>query len=312
LRLLHLETEGVRALRDGVGHAISTAPVVVVTGPQSCGLSTFLGAIAWSAASLGVGELAPSAMDVVRAGGTAATIRTRWALDDDERAQGGTTADELDAEVVYNTGKLDRADADPALLGAMSRYDHTPERSKVVLIPARRVTDAGFPAFFDVEVDQRKKRFSEAEDKYASIPAAVSRLALEGQRARFDPIRETFGKLCDSARLVGANRSMQPEFDLPSGLRVTLPRLGYAERNAFVLAALPTLLGLDRSIVLLDTPEMGLAPGRARGWVEALSGTTPRGQWIVATRDPELVASVPAAARITLEAPFAARRLVSA
>lgn len=308
MRILSLETEGVRALRDGIAHEIAPAPIVVVTGPQSCGLSTFLGAIAWSAASLGVGELAPSAMDVVRAGGSAATIRTRWALDDDERAEGGTSAEELDAEVVYSTGKLDRADADPALLGAMSRYDPRPERSKVVLIPARRVTDAGFPAFFDIDLDQRKKRFSEAEDKYAAIPAAVSRLALEGQRGRFDPIRETFGKLCDTARLVGANRSMQPEFDLPSGLRVTLPKLSYAERNAFILAALPTLLGLDRSIVLLDTPEHGLAPGRARAWVEALSSTTARGQWIVATRDPELVAAVPPAARITLEAPFAVRR----
>jgi hypothetical protein len=279
--------------------------VVVVTGPQGCGLSTFLASIAWTAASLGVGEMAPRSAEVVRAGGQVAVIRTRWALDDDERAEGGTAAEALDAEVTFQTGRLSQADADPALLALMSRYDHRPERSKVVLVPAQRVTDAGFPAFLDFELDQRKKRFTEDADRYASFPSAVSRLLLEGDRARFDAIRATFAALSGGARLVSASRSLQPEFDLPSGLRVPLSKLSFSERNAFVLAALPTLIGLDRSIVLLDTPELGLAPGRARAWVEALRATTPNGQWIVASRDPELVGGAPAAARIVLDAPLA-------
>lgn len=300
MRILNLETQGVRALHDGVEWTFPRAPAVLVTGPQGCGLTTFLASIAWSAASMGNGELAPAAADVVRGGGRSATIRTRWALDDDEKVEGGALADAIDAEVVYDTGRLDRADADPALLGAMSRYDHAPTRSKVVLVPARRVTDAGFPAFFDFELDQRRKRLSDQPDKYAAFPAAVSKLVLEGDRSRFDVIRETFGRMAGGARLVGANRSLQPEFDLPSGPRVTLGKLSFAERNAFVLAALPTLLGLDRSIVLLDTPELGLAPGRARVWLDALIGAAPAAQWIVATRDPELLGSWPPDARIEL------------
>lgn len=278
--------------------------MVVVTGPQGCGLTSFLGSIAWTAAALGVGDLAPHSTEVVRAGGRVATIRTRWALDDDERAEGGTAQEALDAEVTFRVGQLGTADADPALLALMSRYDHGPERSKVVLVPAARVTSAGFPAFLDFELDQRKKRFSEDADRYASIPGAVSRLHLEGDRARFDAIRATFAALSTGPRLVGANRSLQPEFDLPSGLRVPLSRLSFSERNAFVLATLPALLGLDRSVVLLDTPELGLAPGRAKTWIEALRSTTSRAQWIVASRDPDLVGSVPAAARIELEAPI--------
>ena len=111
MRILNLETQGVRALPDGVEWSFAPAPVVLVTGPQGCGLTTFLASIAWSAASMGNGELAPSAADVVRGGGRSATIRTRWALDDDEKVEGGTVADSLDAEVVYDTGRLDRADA---------------------------------------------------------------------------------------------------------------------------------------------------------------------------------------------------------
>lgn len=300
MRILSLETQGVRALRDNTPWRFDRGRVVTVTGPPSVGLTSLLGCIAWSAASMGVGELVPSATDVVRAGGLAATIRSEWALDDDERREGGTVAESLQAEVTFHTGKLNRADADPALLGAMSRYSHDPARSKVVVIPARRVTDAGFPAFFDIQLDQHKKRFSEAPDKYAALPAAVSRMALDGDRVRFDAIRALFRALCDSARLVGASRSLQPEFDLTSGLRVPLGRLSHAERNAFVLATLPTLLGLERSVVLLDTPEVGLPPSRARAWVEALAGATPHAQWIVATRDPELITSVEPGARIDL------------
>lgn len=300
MRILNLETQGVRALRDGMDWAFAPVPVVVATGPQSCGLSTFLASIAWSAASMGNGEMAPAAVEVVRGGGVAATIRSRWSLDDEERAVGGSVAESFDAEVVFHTARLNRADADPALLGAMSKYDHSSQRAKVVLVPARRVTDAGYPAFFDFELDQRRRRYSDQPDKFASFPAAVSKLVLGGDRARFDAIRETFGRMAGGARLVGANQSLQPEFDLPSGPRVTLSKLSHAERNAFVLAALPALLGLDRSIILLDTPELGLAPGRARQWMDALVAAAPSAQWIVATRDPDLLQATPPEARLEL------------
>lgn len=305
MRIVKLETTGVRGLRDaswaiepergGAGH------VTVVTGPPQIGLTTFLDAVALSAARLAVGGTTPDAEEALSAGSRAATLRTSWWLDPDERAYGGTTEETLDAEVVFVRNELGRADADPALLGLMSRYDHSPELSKVVPIPARRVTDGAFPAFTDFEVDQQFKRFSAQPERFAALPYALVRHAIGlGERARFEAVQALFRELCDSARLVGVAKTGQLDFSLASGLHVPLARLSFSERNAFVLAAAPVLLGLQRSVVLLDTPELGLAPGVAARWLAALRAHAPEAQWIVASRDPAVVASVDPGARIEL------------
>ena len=119
-------------------------------------------------------------------------------------------------------------------------------------------------AFFDFELDQRRKRFSDQPDKYAAIPAAVSKLVLEGDRARFDAIRETFGKIAGGARLVGANRSLQPEFDLPSGPRVTLGKLSHAERNAEGWHTFRFASCEDRRSAVAARAPAGILPRRLR------------------------------------------------
>jgi hypothetical protein len=305
MRLLQLETTGVRGLRDasytlepdrnGSGH------VTVVTGPPSAGLTTFLDAIAMSAAKLAVGGMSPDAADVLRAGGRVALIRTTWWLDADERAYGGIREETASAEVVFRRDELGRADADPGLLGLMSRYDHSPTLSKVVLIPARRVTDGSVPAFLDFEVDQEYKHLSDSPEKFAGVPGALVKHATGGgERARFEEVKRLFNIMCREVTLEGAGPTLQPEFSLRSGMRVPLKRLGFAERNAFMLAAVPVLLGLQRSVILLDSPELGLAPGVAGRWVEALRGFAPEAQWIIASRDPSVIASVEPAARVEL------------
>lgn len=305
MRIVEIEALGVRGLRDasftlspergGPGH------VTVVTGPPQAGLTTFLDAIALSAGRLAASGTSPGADEALRAGGMTATIRTTWWLDPDERAFGGTHDETLKAEVVFKRNELGRADADPALLGLMSRYDHSAAISKVVSIPARRISDGGFPAFIDFEVDQQYKRLADGPERFAGVPLALAKHSLGlGERARFEDVQRLFAELCDSVQLVGANAALQPEFALPSGIRVTLSRLSFAERNAFVLAALPVLLGLQRSIILLDTPELGLPPGLAGRWLSALRAYAPEAQWIVATRDPAVVESVEPAARIQL------------
>jgi hypothetical protein len=307
MRIVHLETVGVRGLVDG---AFTFAPerggqghVTVVTGPPHAGLTTFLDAIALSAAQLKVGGLTPDSAAALRAGGSAATIRSTYWLEEDERKVAGVVEETTDAEVIFRRGQLGRAEADPGLLALMSRYTHAPELSKVVLIPARRVSDGSFPALSDFEVDQGYKHLSPSPEKFAGLPYALMKDASGfGRRERFAEVQKLFSELVDSARLAGVGPLGQLDFSLRSGLRVPLPSLDFTERNAFVLAALPVVLGLQRSIILLDTPEMGLAPGVAARWLEALRAYTPEAQWIIATRDPAVIALVDPAARIDLGA----------
>ena len=305
MRLLRLETSGVRGLRDaawsfgadwpGIGHT------TVVTGPPQCGLTTFLDSVAFTAARLAPAGVPPDTADVLRAGGAAAMIRTTWGLDADERAFGGVLGETTEAEVVFRRDGLGRAEADPALLGLMSRYDHANEVSKVVLFPARRVDDGSAPMLSDFEAEQRFRHLSPDPGKLAGIPAAlVKHAGGYGQRARLEGVQGLFDKLVGSARFSGVTAAGLLEFTLGSGARVPLQALSLGERNAFALAAAVVLMGLGRSVVLLDTPEMGLAPGVAARWLELLRAEAPGAQWIVASRDPEVVAAAPAAARITL------------
>jgi hypothetical protein len=305
VRILRLETTGVRGLRDaawaldpdrgGAGH------VTVVTGPPLSGLTAFLDAIAFGAARLVANGLRPDAAAVVRAGGEAALIRTTYGLDAAERAFGGVVEETLTAEVVFQRSGLGRAHADPALLGLMARYDHAPSTSKVVSIPARRVADGGAPMLSDFESEQRLLHFSPDLGKFAGIPSALLKHASGfGERARFEATARLFGELSGGARLAGVG-PVGLVFELVSGARVQLAQLSFSERNAFVLAAMVVLAGLSSSIVLLDTPEMGLAPGLAARWLDALRKETPDAQWIVATRDPAVLASVPPEAQIALK-----------
>lgn len=306
MRILSLETIGVRGLADAThsfepdrgtpGHAI------VVTGPPRVGLTSFLDAIAMTASLLAVGGLAPSVEDALRAGGAGAAIRTSWWLEADERVFAGVQDESVEAEVLFRRGELARAEADPGLLGLMSRYDHSPELSKVVSIPARRVTDGALPPFLDFEMDQKLKHLSSAADKFAGISGALARHAAGfGERARFETVQRVFGELTGSAQLAGVDSSGRLEFTLSSGGRALLSTLSLGERNALVLAAVPVLLGLQRSVILLDTPELGLPPGEAARWLDILRDHTPGAQWIVASRDPAVVAKVEASARIELK-----------
>src|SRR5262249_39317251 len=153
----------------------------------------------------------------------------------------------------------------------MSRYDHKPDTSKVVLIPARRVTGGTTRAFIDFELDQQTKYLSAAADKYASVPSALARHAAGfGERARFEDVQRLFAELSGTAQVRGVGDGGKLEFSLTTGGSVGLAQLSSTERHAFVLAAVPPLLGLARSVVLLDTLEMGIGPGMALRWLNIL------------------------------------------
>jgi hypothetical protein len=98
-------------------------------------------------------------------------------------------------------------------------------------------------------------------------------------------------EVAEGVRLTGVASTGQLAFSVRSGGRVPLSQLGFVERNAFVLAAAPVVMGLQRSVVLLDLPELGLAPGAAVRWLEVLRGYAQHAQWIVASRDPALVSA---------------------
>lgn len=290
MKLVELETLGVRGLADAAYPTRepdgTPTRLVVVTGPPGAGSTTFLESIAFSAARLASSGPVPDPAQVLRVGGSVAAIRSAWWVDDDERRYGGLFEQVTRAQVNFDRGGIANVDADPGLLGLMSRYDHTPDTSKVVLFPARRVDDTT-PGITDFEAAQRMSRLSPASAKYAGLQMALA--ARANDKATWPLAQSLHDELCPSAKLAGVNGVGQLEFTTQGGHRVPLFRLSFSERNAFVLAASVALMGLDRSVLLLDTPELGVPVGLAARWIDALRDHTPDAQWIVASRDPEVV-----------------------
>lgn len=305
MKLLELECIGVRGLPDGrlslADPSGAPLPLALVTGPPSAGSTTLLEAVAFSAARLATGAFIPDAADVVHASGDAATIRSTWHLDPDELEFGGMVEETTVAEVSFRKGALGVADADPGLLGLMSRYDHQPTTAKVVYLPARRVLDGGFSPFSSFETDMRTARLQTSPSKFGGLPRAlVQPVVTSGDRSRFEVAQKLFAEVCDTVKLVGVAPNGEPELLLPGGARLPLGRAGFSERNIFMIVASFVVMGLGRSVVLLDTPELGLAPERAARLVAALRSYAPQAQLIVATRDPALLASAGASSTLVL------------
>lgn len=303
MRIIELETMGVRGLADGSwrfqGDRNGPGQVTLVTGPPRVGLTTFLEAITYTPALLAIGGWVPGAEEGLRSGGSAATIRTTWSLDPDESAFAGIITQTVPAEVTFQRGALATAEADPGLMALLARYDHAPTTCKVVSIPARRFL--GGPSLFsDFEFEQRQKHLSPAADKFAGLASALARQAMGSGAAQLAEVQRLFAELTGTTRIAEPEPKEGLSFRSVSGDVVTPARLSASEQNALVLAAVPVLLGLQSSIVLLDTPESGLAPGEAARWVDVLRAWSPQTQWIIATRDAALLKQVEPAARIEL------------
>lgn len=303
MKLLQLATESFRGLRDGsydltVGGA--PQPRVLVTGPSGAGLTTFLEAIAVASARMSTGAATPRDVDVVGAGKTTALLRTSWWLDEREQREGGLRQGTTVAEVVFRLGALGRVDADPALLAALSRYDHGGEASKVVYLPQRRVSEDTFSALTDFVAEQRRHQFSAEPTKFAGFARAIVHDAARPRgRQLFQRTQAIFDVLCDSAKLTRVGE-VGLEFTSRAGARLPLAALSFSEKNAFVLAAAPALLGLGGAVVLLDMPEHGAPPDRLAAWLDLLAQASPDSQWIVATRSAALLRAAGPASVIDL------------
>ena len=294
MKLLQLQLKAYRGLAElnvSFSEASGAArPITVLTGPPCVGLTSVLEAIVLSAARLGGTGGLPDPTDHLRQDAAGAVLVTSWELDEEEQRRGGTRSALQEAKLVIRRAGLGAIDADPALLAAHHSYDHKPTTSKVMYFPAARVSNAAYAPIRDFENEQKQAHLLTTADKFSSLPRALMGLVLSGQNEMFDRVKALFQELAPSCRLAGLSSAGQPEFSSRSGGVVALRRLSTTERNAFVFAASSVLMGLEQSLVLLDTPETGLAAGEAARWLTVLAGSLPRAQFIVASRDAALCA----------------------
>ena len=205
MKLTSFSVQGFRGLVDA-NHDLAPTGVpqarLLVTGPSGAGLTSFLGALVATAASLSTEAAAPAAATVVRRGLASATLRSTWWLDEAERRYAGLADGNTRAEIVFRLSGLGRVDADPGLLGVMSRYDHSGERSKVVYLPERRVSSETFTALNDFAAEQRRLQFSSEPSKLGGLARAILQDARrDGRDGLFERVQSLFNAMCKTAKL---------------------------------------------------------------------------------------------------------------
>ncbi len=301
MKLLALEARSVRGLTDGVfdlASAEGPRARLAVTGPPGSGMTSFLHAVAATAAGLASRASTLRDHDVIRVGHDAASVHSTWQLDEEEQREGGLRHGRVEARVTFRMGAPHRAEADPALLAAMSRYDHSGTSSKVVFLPERRSFQGGGVGLGDFVADMRRLQLSPDGTKVAGFERALFDDARSPRsRGLFERTKALFDEAVESSKLARG----------PAGIELTSRRgsvplalASSSERHAFVLAAAPALLGLGKAVVLLDQPELGLDPAVAIQLLERGFEASPDSQWIVATRNPALLASAGLAGAIDL------------
>ncbi|NUO53061.1 MAG: ATP-binding protein, partial [Polyangiaceae bacterium] len=311
MRIRKIAFDGVRGLPDREfdltdakgGYA---AGLVVVTGAQSTGKTSFLDAIVAAKESVGPYGAPPAPSSVVRPGEENAKIRVHWELSQLERERYGLPDAVVLSESLFGETGISPPEQNPALAALLSEYDADSDVAKVEYFHASRKIPLG------TTIDLTKApgtqadklmRLEKSDAKYSGLVRFVVEAGLgldansDGSPKPPGRTKRAFEALCSTKRLGGlyqAEGSVLPGFFDSQGTAYGLSQLSDSELEAFLFAVTFVRSGLVGprvgSLVLIDTPERYLGDVDAARFVDALARLGEENQLVVATRSREVAA----------------------
>lgn len=319
MKLTRLRLQNVRSVADG--EYGFTHPdgrpfdIALVTGPAASGKTTVLEAIAMAKERVASSGRPAKPRELLRAGQSHGLVELTLLLNDDERKRSGIT-DPIAKIGVALSGA--HGDTDERLVRLLGTYSHDPAIGIVDYFPANRALTAPFgmePPPDDAT--ERRLRLSRDPDKYRGILPWLSKnllrqaSALETQLRQggmvmstdaVDPLadfRATLAAMCPWLRLEGlAGDGMTPMFVRSDGSNPPILELSAAEQDAVLFAATLRRVGLERSLVLIDRPDLHADPEDQQRMLQTLAA--PDNQLIVAGSSDRLRQVIPAAQHVTL------------
>lgn len=312
MRIRKVSFDGVRGLPDKEFDLTDAktgwaARLVVVTGAQSTGKTSFLDAIVAAKEHVGSYGSPPASATVVRAGEETAKIRVEWELSQLERDRYGLTEPTVAAETLFGEAAVAPPDPNPALAALLSEYDPDPEFGKVEYFHASRRLPVGASVDLTKAAGTQADKMMRLEKSDAKYTGLVRFVVEAGLGLDVDPsgnprppgrTKRAFEALCSSKRLGGlysAEGTVLPGFFDSQGNAYGLGQLSDSELEAFLFSVSFVRSGLagsrSGSLVLIDTPEKHVGTEDAVRFIEALSRLGEENQLIAATRSRELAAA---------------------
>lgn len=328
MKLLRLVLDNFRGAPNGAysfTHPSTGAPVdtVLITGPASSGKTSLLEAIAALKESVGAWGSPPSATRLVRRGAARGAIEGTWLLTASEVERAGAkqativTRFELGADATP-------PDLDIGLRDLFKAYDHDPMHGKFEYFPSNRALAARAGAERRDLAGEAHQRLGSSPTKYASTKRALLDLALRDgvktleesasrgllfrsdQRDSLVQYKRDLAGMLPHLRLLGVEmEGGAPElcFERDDGVRLILDDLSDSEKQAVLFVATFRRIGLSRSIVLVDQPELCLHADAQLGFVRAIEGLGVDNQIFLATGSLEITRTAAAHQLIRLGGP---------
>lgn len=297
MKLSRVTFLGIRGIADGSYDFTDVQTglphdVVIVTGPEASGKTRFLEAIL--AAKEGIapyGPMSTGATWLPPGLGVAKIMLSFW-LEEEERQYVGTNREVVDAEAQFLPDRI-RRDADEGTVALLRRYEHGRAAGKIEYFPAsRRLSPLG-PFHGTSALEQRLHRASKDPMKYGFVVRFLR--DLDQDAAKEKEFAALLERLSPSVRYVmRASREGLPRcFSSRGGPPVHAAELSDSEAQAVLLAATAVNVGLSRSLVLVDRPELFAGAGSAPRLLEGLRALGEGNQLLLASSSAEMIAAVP-------------------
>ena len=330
MKLLRLVVENFRGAPNGAYsfvHPSTGAPLetVLITGPAASGKTSLLEAIATLKESVGAWGAPPDPARLIRRGAAAGVIEGTWLLAPSEveraSAKQATVISRFELGANANPPEMD-----VGLRDLLSAYDHAPEHGKFEYFPTNRALAPRAGAAVRDLAGEARQRLGSSPTKYASLQRALVDLALRDgvktldeaasrgllfrsdQRDSLLPYKRELAGMLPHLRLLGVEMEGDAAalaFERDDGARLGLDDLSDSEKQAVLFVATFRRIGLSRSIVLVDQPELCLHADAQLGFVRAIEGLGVDNQLFFATGSLEITRTAAAHQIIRLGGPKA-------
>jgi energy-coupling factor transporter ATP-binding protein EcfA2 len=285
--------------------------LTVVVGPRASGKTSLLEAIVLAKESIGAYGLVPRAGSWLRAGAASGIIRATFALEADEQALAESPDAAISVEIdLAHDAALPRVA--PPVRTLFERFAFDASVPKLEYFHDERVLVAGA---LTTEADERRLRPTRRTDKYAGLLTAMTALSVQdGGRAieesqkhgllladdRPDSLGHYAGAIAEivpELRLLGAiarspSGAPQLSFINKDGVVVGPEGLSAGQRQGVLFAGTFARLGLARSLVLIDVPELHLHGADHETFLARLHRLGGDNQLVVATGSSTIIGSV--------------------
>ena len=262
--------------------------LIVVTGPAASGKTRLCELILAVLEIVGPYEGIVRASDWVADPKEGARVEIGLWLDDEERRIAAPSENPTHALVKWSGDRTDY-EIHRGVSRLLSRYDHDPAHGKREYFPEGRQRAWGARSDGLGALEQSLLRCSKDPHKYSVVGRFLATLGDDSRRLRV--FADGLASLSPTARYTDVTAGASG-FTNRDGDGVSFGDLSSSEADAVLIAATIAMTGLSHSIAIVDRPELSVSPSRLVSWVESLASLGVDNQWIVASNDARLAASV--------------------